>query len=86
MMKPGFVPSGNENINYMFCSRVSENGPPTILENTDYPEIMKKSHLQLGLYSVAKLNICTPLTAWSIIGDGIFQHINPINNFTDLQL
>lgn len=41
MMKPGFVPSAYENICYMFYSRESESGPPTILQNPDYPDIVK---------------------------------------------
>ncbi len=41
MMRPDFVPSGNENIHYMFYSRESEKGPPTILQSTDFPEILK---------------------------------------------
>lgn len=41
MMEPDFVPVGNENICYLFYSRVSEYGPPTILEHPDYPDILK---------------------------------------------
>lgn len=41
MMEPDFVPMGNENICYMFYSRVSEDGPPTILGHPDYPDILK---------------------------------------------
>ena len=41
MMRPDFVPSGNENIHYMFYPRESEKGPPTILQSTDFPEILK---------------------------------------------
>lgn len=42
MREPGFVPKGDENIHYMFYSRESENGPPKILENPDYPDILKQ--------------------------------------------
>lgn len=42
MMEPGFVPEGDEHIHYMFYSRVSEGGPPIILENKEYPETLKK--------------------------------------------
>ena len=40
-MEPDFVPTGNENIHYMFYPRVSESGPPKILENSQYPEYVK---------------------------------------------
>ncbi len=41
MMEPSFVPRGNVNVVYMFYSRVSESGPPVILESEDYPEVAK---------------------------------------------
>lgn len=41
MMEPDFVPKGNENIHYMFYPRVSESGPPKILENSQYPGYVK---------------------------------------------
>lgn len=41
MMEPEYVPDGNENIHYLFYPRVSENGPPKILENNEFPECVK---------------------------------------------
>ena len=41
MMRPDFVPRGNENIHYMFYPRVSESGPPKILENSQFSEHVK---------------------------------------------
>ena len=41
MMEPSFEPEGNENIHYMFYPRVSESGPPKILENSQFPGYVK---------------------------------------------
>lgn len=41
MMEPSFVPHGNDNVVYMFYSRVSEYGPPPILESEEYPDVVK---------------------------------------------
>lgn len=43
MMEPDFTPMGNENIHYIYYSRVSENGPPEILEDPNFPEYVKKT-------------------------------------------
>lgn len=43
MMELGFVPKAcGNNIHYMFYSRVSENGPPKIVENPASPDILKQ--------------------------------------------
>ena len=41
MMGPDYVPDGYENIHYLFYPRSSENGPPKILEDSEFPEHMK---------------------------------------------
>lgn len=41
MMEPDFVPDGHENIHYMFYSRISQNGPPKILENPQFSDYVK---------------------------------------------
>lgn len=41
MMEPGFDPGRDVTIQYLFYSRVSEDGGPIILQSPDYPDILK---------------------------------------------